>query len=79
MVNRYIRLMPVMDGLTAAREIRALDREDAKEIPIIAVSANAFSEDVQRSHEAGINAHISKPIEIPVLFETLAKFVSTKE
>ncbi len=71
--------MPVMDGLTAAREIRALDRDDAKVTPIIAVSANAFSEDVQSSLEAGMNAHISKPIEIPVLFETLARFVGTKD
>ena len=63
--------MPEMDGLEATRRIRALDRADAKSIPIIALTANAFDEDVQHSMQAGLNAHLSKPVEPDVLFETL--------
>ena len=63
--------MPVMDGLEATRAIRAMDRPDAKTIPIIALTANAFDEDVQRSMQAGLNAHLSKPVEPDALFETL--------
>ncbi|MBQ6439090.1 MAG: response regulator [Mogibacterium sp.] len=63
--------MPEMDGLEATRRIRALNRSDAKNIPIIALTANAFDEDVQRSMQAGLNAHLSKPVEPDVLFETL--------
>ena len=63
--------MPVMDGLEATRAIRALDRPDAKTIPIIALTANAFDEDVQRSMQAGLNAHLSKPVEPEVLYDTL--------
>ena len=63
--------MPEMDGLEATRRIRAMDRSDAKSIPIIALTANAFDEDVQHSMQAGLNAHLSKPVEPDVLFETL--------
>ena len=63
--------MPEMDGLEATRVIRALDREDARSIPIIALTANAFDEDVQRSMQAGMNAHLSKPVEPDSLFRTL--------
>ena len=63
--------MPELDGLEATRAIRALDRPDAKSIPIIALTANAFDEDVQRSMQAGLNAHLSKPVEPDALFETL--------
>ena len=63
--------MPEMDGLEATRKIRSMDRSDAKSIPIIALTANAFDEDVQRSMQAGLNAHLSKPVEPDVLFETL--------
>ena len=63
--------MPEMDGLEATRRIRGMDREDAKEIPIIALTANAFDEDVQRSMQAGLNAHLSKPVEPDALFQTL--------
>ncbi|MBO7711120.1 MAG: response regulator [Lachnospiraceae bacterium] len=63
--------MPVMDGLEAAKAIRDMDRPDAEAIPIIALTANAFDEDVQRSMQAGLNAHLSKPVEPEVLFETL--------
>ena len=63
--------MPELDGLEATRAIRALDRPDAKSIPIIALTANAFDEDVQRSMQAGLNAHLSKLVEPDALFETL--------
>ena len=67
--------MPVKDGLTATSEIRALDRPDAKTTPIIAMTANAFDEDVQRSLQAGMNAHLSKPVEPERLFETLESLI----
>ena len=67
--------MPEMDGLEATRKIRAMDRADAKEIPVIALTANAFDEDVQRSLQAGLNAHLTKPIQPEVLFETLESLV----
>ena len=64
-----------MDGLEAARLIRAMDGADAKTIPIIALTANAFDEDVQRSLQAGMNAHLSKPIQPDALYETLEGFI----
>ncbi len=67
--------MPEMDGLEATRRIRAMDREDAKEIPIIALTANAFDEDVQRSLQAGLNAHLSKPVQPESLYETLESLI----
>ena len=67
--------MPEMDGLEATTAIRNMDREDAKTIPIIALTANAFDEDVQRSMQAGLNAHLSKPVEPEVLFETLEHLI----
>ena len=63
--------MPEMDGLEATRRIRAMHRRDAGTIPIVALTANAFDEDVQRSMQAGLNAHLSKPVEPEVLFRTL--------
>ena len=66
-------MMPVMDGLAAARAIRALPRPDAATVPIIAVSANAFQDDVERSLQAGMNAHLTKPIDPKKLRDTLAK------
>ena len=71
--------MPEMDGLEAASTIRALDRPDAKTIPIIALTANAFDEDVQRSLQAGMNAHLSKPVESDHLFRTLAELIYESE
>mgnify|MGYP000464832401 CR=1 FL=1 len=56
--------MPHMDGYEATRCIRALGRSDAQKVPIFAMTANAFAEDVQKSREAGMNAHISKPLDI---------------
>ena len=67
--------MPEMDGLEATRHIRAMDRSDAKSIPIIALTANAFDEDVQRSMQAGLNAHLSKPVNPDALFETLETLI----
>ncbi|MBR1460353.1 response regulator, partial [bacterium] len=67
--------MPEMDGLEATQTIRAMEREDAKTRPIIALTANAFDEDVQRSLQAGLNAHLSKPINPEVLFETLENMI----
>ncbi len=67
--------MPVLDGLGAAEAIRALDREDAKRIPIIAMTANAFDEDVQRSLQAGMNAHLTKPVDAPRLIEILQTLI----
>ena len=67
--------MPEMDGLTATEKIRALDRADAKTVPIIALTANAFDEDVQRSLQAGMNAHLTKPVEPEHLYETIAEFI----
>ena len=68
--------MPEMDGLEATRAIREMDREDAKKIPVIALTANAFDEDVQRSMQAGLNAHLSKPVEPEILFETLESLIA---
>jgi len=67
--------MPVMNGLEATEVIRSMDRADAKEVPIIALTANAFDEDVQRSLQAGMNAHLTKPVESEHLFETLEQLI----
>ncbi len=67
--------MPVMNGHEAARAIRALPRPDAKTIPIVAMTANAFTEDVEASLQAGMNGHIAKPIDFDQLEETLTRFL----
>ena len=67
--------MPEMDGLEATTRIRAMDRADAKTIPIIALTANAFDEDVQRSLQAGLNAHLSKPVVPEAIYETLESLI----
>lgn len=67
--------MPEMDGLAATEAIRALGRPDAKKIPIIAMTANAFDEDVQRSLQVGMNAHLSKPVEPDRLYQTLEELI----
>ena len=63
--------MPIMDGYTASRAIRALNRADLQKIPIIAMTANAFREDIQKAEAAGMNAHIAKPLDIQIMMETL--------
>lgn len=67
--------MPQMDGYQTTRVIRAMDRPDAGSIPIIAMTANAFAEDVQAALDAGMNAHIAKPVDVGILIETLKKFL----
>ena len=67
-------MMPVMDGISAARAIRSLDRSDAKKIPIIAMTANTFDEDVEQCINAGMNAHLSKPLQIEQLMAALGKY-----
>ena len=67
--------MPVMNGLEAAEAIRSLEREDAHTVPIIAMTANAFEEDVKLSLQAGMNAHLTKPVEAPRLLETLQSLI----
>lgn len=67
--------MPVLDGIEAARQIRALDRADVKELPIIAMTANAGDEDRRQTKEAGMNEHLAKPIDPKLLYTTLQKFI----
>lgn len=69
-------MMPNMDGYEATRAIRSMARPDAKTIPIIAMTANAFAEDVQTALDNGMNAHIAKPINVRIVMETLAKYLS---
>ena len=71
-------MMPEMDGLEATRTIRALEREDAKTIPIIAMTANAFEEDKKKVLEAGMNAHLAKPIEMELVMRTISIYVHKK-
>ena len=68
-------MMPVMNGYEAAKMIRFLDREDAKEIPIIAMTANAFTEDRIRAKEAGMDEHVAKPIDVELLIKVIHKLV----
>lgn len=68
--------MPVMDGITATKRIRELPNEMCAKIPIIAMTANAFDEDVKRSKEAGMNDHLAKPIETELLLQTLRKWIT---
>lgn len=70
--------MPVMDGITAAKKIRQLDRTDAAHTPIIAMTANAYEEDIRQTREAGMNAHLAKPIDKNLFYETLAKLIKEK-
>ena len=67
--------MPEMDGLTATKVIRNMNKEDSSSIPIIALTANAFDEDVQRSLQAGMDAHLSKPVQPELLFKTLQEYI----
>ena len=71
-------MMPVMDGYEATRRIRSLNRLDAKTIPIVAMTANAFAEDVEESRSAGMNEHISKPLDIGKVKMTIARYIGRK-
>ena len=71
--------MPIMNGYEAAKAIRVLDREDAGAIPIIAMTANAFAEDVKEALEAGMNAHVAKPINMELLKKTMNRYIKGKE
>ncbi len=68
-------MMPVMDGLEATRTIRSMDREDCHTIPIVAMSANAFDDDLKKSVECGMNGHLSKPVEVDKLYRTLSEII----
>ena len=72
-------MMPVMDGYQATREIRGSGKKDAEMIPIIAMTANAFAEDKRKTMEAGMDAHLSKPINVPELMDTIRKFCAGKQ
>ena len=67
-------MMPEMDGLETTKAIRGLSREDAGSVPIIAMSANAFADDITRSKAAGMNAHLSKPLDFEELFRTIKRY-----
>ena len=68
--------MPVMDGYEASRRIRELDNQELANIPIIAMTANAFEEDRQDALAAGMNAHVAKPVDVKILKETLMHIIS---
>ena len=71
--------MPVMDGYEATRTIRALARPDGATIPIVAMSANAFTEDMRASREAGMNEHITKPLDVDLLLSCMGRWIRKKE
>ena len=71
-------MMPVMSGLEATRDIRAMDRPDAKTIPIFAMTANAFAEDRRKALESGMNEHLSKPIDPDALYRLLVKYLTER-
>lgn len=72
-------MMPVMDGLEAARTIRSMEREDCAVIPIVAMSANAFDEDLKKSVECGMNGHLSKPVEVDKLYRMLKEVIHSSK
>ena len=71
-------MMPVMDGLSAARAIRSMERKDATVIPIIAMTANAFDEDRRRSREAGMDRHLAKPLDPQEIIRTINECVKSR-
>ena len=68
-------MMPVMNGLDATRAIRSMEREDCHTIPIVAMSANAFDDDLKKSVECGMNGHLSKPVDVDKLYQTLDEVI----
>ena len=71
--------MPVMNGYEATKAIRSLDHPDAKSIVILAMTANAFTEDVKASLEAGMNGHIAKPVDMNLLYNTISNLIKKKD
>lgn len=71
--------MPVLDGVAATRRIRAMERHDAKTIPILALTANDFEEDIRRTREAGMNDHLTKPFDMEKIFGALARYGTHKK
>lgn len=71
--------MPVLDGVSAAKQIRAMNRSDAATIPILALTANDFEEDIRRTREAGMNDHLTKPFDMEKIFRVLAEYAVHKE
>ena len=72
-------LMPVLDGLEATKQIRALERPDAADIPIIALTANAFADDAKKCKEAGMDAHLTKPINLDKMLRTICGLIGRKK
>lgn len=72
-------MMPIMGGLTATKVIRGMERSDAKEIPIIAMTANTFSDDIEHCKESGMNAHVAKPIDTALLIWIIAECVEERK
>ena len=68
--------MPVMNGYEATKRIRSMDREDAKTIPIIAMTANAFTEDRLKAKKAGMNEHIAKPVDVKLLVKVIHELLN---
>ncbi len=68
--------MPVLNGYEAVREIRKLERKDVRDMPIVAMTANAFAEDVGRAKDAGMNEHIAKPIDLNKMREVMARYLT---
>ena len=68
-------MMPLMDGYEATRQIRKLDRTDSSSIPIIALTANAFAEDVRHALDCGMNAHLAKPLDVKKMIHTIALYL----
>ena len=71
--------MPVLDGVTATRQIRAMERQDAKTIPILALTANDFEDDIRQTREAGMNDHLTKPFDMEKIFRVLAEYASPRQ
>jgi CheY-like chemotaxis protein len=72
-------MMPIMNGIDATRAIRSSSHPQAKTIPIIAMTANAYKEDEEKVIEAGMNAHVAKPVDVDILMSVLAKYVKGRE
>jgi len=71
--------MPNQDGYESTRALRSLERKDAKTIPIIAMTADAFQDDIEKAKQAGMDAHLSKPINPQDLYDTLSRFLAPKK